>query len=112
MGSARDGSPGPMRASGFTRLTQAIRLLLYLASAVAFPDRRRRPQSIPRYPPSVGAGYAIWSIPELIGHSSAGLTVNCAYVLNWGGRGVRSPVDSLGAPPGPGVIGGNGITPQ
>ena len=29
-----------------------------------------------------------------------------------GGRGVRSPVDSLGAPPAAGVIDGNQITPQ
>ena len=34
------------------------------------------------------------------------------YVLNRGGRGVRSPVDSLVAPPATGVIDGNQITPQ
>jgi hypothetical protein len=34
------------------------------------------------------------------------------HVLNRGGRGVRSPVDSLGVPPVTGVIDGNQITPQ
>ena len=34
------------------------------------------------------------------------------HVLNRGGRGVRSPVDSLVAPPATGVIDGNQITPQ
>ena len=34
------------------------------------------------------------------------------HVLNRGGRGVRSPVDSLGVPPVTEVIDGNQITPQ
>ena len=34
------------------------------------------------------------------------------HVLNRGGRGVRSPVDSLGVSPVAGVIDGNQITPQ
>ncbi len=57
-------------------------------------------------------GYDIRTIQELLGHKDVKTTMICTQVLNRGGRGVRSPVDSLGAPLAAGVIGGNRITPQ
>ncbi len=81
MGSARDGSPDPTRASNSARLLQSIRS---------------------RLPDHSGA----------VGSKHVKIAVVYTHVLNRGGRGVRSPVDSLGAPLVSGVIGGNGITPQ
>jgi len=45
-------------------------------------------------------------------HKDVKTTMVYTHVLNRGGRGVRSPVDPLGAPPAAGVIHGNRITPQ
>ncbi len=53
----------------------------------------RVPHSIDTLPSSVGAGYIIWAIPELTGHSSASPTMICAHALDHGGRGVRGLVD-------------------
>ena len=39
-------------------------------------------------------GYGIRTVQELLGHSDVATTMICTHVLNRGGRGVRSPVDS------------------
>jgi integrase len=49
-------------------------------------------------------GYDIWTIQELLGQKDVKTTMVYTHVLNRGGRGVRSPVDSLGAPSPAGVI--------
>ena len=40
-------------------------------------------------------GYDIRTVQELLGHNDVRTTMICTHVLNLGGRGVRSPVDTL-----------------
>ena len=112
MGSAKGGSADPKWASSSARLAQSTCSTWHPTSTVVSPDRHPRPQSIPPLSPSVGVGYVVRVTPARIGRNDASLPMIRASALNRGGRGVRSPVDSLGVPPGPGGMGGNGITPQ
>jgi len=42
-------------------------------------------------------GYDIRNVQDLLGHKDVKKTMVYTHVLNRGGKGVRSPVDSLGA---------------
>ena len=54
----------------------------------------------------------IRTLQALLGPQDVTTTMVYTRVLTRGGRGVRSPVDSLGAPPAAGVRDGNRITLQ
>lgn len=41
------------------------------------------------------SGYDIRTVQEILGHASVKTTMIYTHVLNRGGRGVRSPLDTL-----------------
>ena len=43
----------------------------------------------------IESGYDIRTVPDLLGHGDVKTTMLCTHVLNRGGRGVRSPADTL-----------------
>ena len=95
MRSTRGRSPEPTRATGLACPAQATRPPLNLASAVLFYNRHPHFHSFATHPAVGGAGYDIRTIQELLGHKDVKTTMVYTHVLNRGGRGVRSPVDSL-----------------
>ena len=81
------------------RANARLRIAQYLAKVASTACKSNGPQNTSR-PAIAGAspaerGYGIRTVQELLGHQDVRTTMIYTPVLNRGGRGVRSPADSL-----------------
>jgi hypothetical protein len=109
MGSTKDSSSNPTRVTSSHRPPVLARLPPQRASACSWLPTATRPHH--SFATSLlEDGDDIRTIQELLVHKDVTTTMVNTHVLTRGGRGVRIPVDSLGAPPATGMIGENQIT--
>jgi len=54
----------------------------------------RQPDALLIHSPALSGGYDIRTVQEWLGHKDVSTTMIYTHVLNKGGRGVRSPLDS------------------